>query len=242
VRELSYRDLGGLMFDLHRFGGRRDELVAAKLNRLGETDTELRAIERTLEDRQPVTVLREAGVVACLRCAAIHSSEDNFCPHCGLSVSRDTERPLSTADAPPASSPAAEATPAPAPHPAAPPPAAPITAARVAAAPPAATAAQPAPAPAETPRQPPVPARATAAPAAAGASAPSMPTPEPAAAAPVPTQQYATTAPAKDAPATSPPEDSPPSEQAKGDESDGSIEQPTQIVRRPERPEGSGAE
>ncbi len=95
------------MFDLHRFGGRRDELLAAKLGRLGEVDSELRAIENVLEQRQPVTVLREAGVLACLRCAAIHSSEDNYCPHCGLSVSPSAERPLSTApEAQPGAAPA----------------------------------------------------------------------------------------------------------------------------------------
>ena len=32
ARELAYRDLGGLVFDLHRFGGRNDELVIAKLD------------------------------------------------------------------------------------------------------------------------------------------------------------------------------------------------------------------
>jgi hypothetical protein len=97
ARELSYRDLGGLMFDLHRFGGRREELLAAKLARLGQLDDELRSIEKALKDRQSVATLRQAGVIACPRCAAIHSSEDSFCPNCGLGVSRDSEPPLSGA-------------------------------------------------------------------------------------------------------------------------------------------------
>jgi hypothetical protein len=96
VRELSYRDLGGLTFDLHRFGGRKDELLAAKFTRLGQLDAELRALERALGEREPVAVLREAGVVSCPRCAAIHSSEDNFCPHCGVSPSGDAEQPAAS--------------------------------------------------------------------------------------------------------------------------------------------------
>jgi hypothetical protein len=95
ARELAYRDLGGLVFNLHRFGQRNDDLVLAKLTTLEQIDRELRALEASLEERQDVTVLREAGVTACPRCAAIHSSQDRFCPTCGLSVSRHTNLPIS---------------------------------------------------------------------------------------------------------------------------------------------------
>jgi hypothetical protein len=105
ARELAYRDLGGLVFDLHRFGQRNDELVLAKLNTLSRLDSELRALEFSLDEAQPVTVLREAGVSACPRCAAIHSSEDRFCPACGLPMSRRVDLPISG----PASTPAADA-------------------------------------------------------------------------------------------------------------------------------------
>ena len=91
ARELGYRDLGGLVFNLHRFGQRNDALVLAKLTTLGHIDTELRALEDALHERRPVTVLREAGITACARCAAIHSSEDNFCPNCGLPMKRHVE-------------------------------------------------------------------------------------------------------------------------------------------------------
>ena len=74
ARELAYRDLGGLVFSLHRFGQRNDELVLAKLSTLSRIDAELRALESSLAERQPVTVLREAGITACPRCAAIHSA------------------------------------------------------------------------------------------------------------------------------------------------------------------------
>ena len=63
----------------------------AKLTTLGHIDTELRALEDALHERRPVTVLREAGITACARCAAIHSSEDNFCPNCGLPMKRHVE-------------------------------------------------------------------------------------------------------------------------------------------------------
>jgi hypothetical protein len=125
ARELAYRDLGGLVFNLHRFGQRNDALVLNKLNTLGHIDAELRTLETALGERDTVTVLREAGITACPRCAAIHSGDDRFCPNCGLSMSRHVELPIS-------GSPAASAAPLPAPG--APPPTA-------------ATAAPPGPAP-----------------------------------------------------------------------------------------------
>jgi len=86
VRELGFRDLGGLVFDLHRFGRRGDELVAQKLNALAAVDLELRALERALADVRPFHELREPGLAACPRCSAIHGSEARFCPSCGTSL------------------------------------------------------------------------------------------------------------------------------------------------------------
>ncbi len=121
ARELAYRDLGGLVFNLHRFGQRNDALVFAKLTTLARIDGELRTIEASLDERQPLTVLREAGITACPRCAAIHSSEDNFCPNCGLSMGRHADLPVGfQAAGTPAPAPAAPAAPAPAPAPPAP--------------------------------------------------------------------------------------------------------------------------
>jgi hypothetical protein len=94
ARELAYRDLGGLVFNLHRFGERNDALVLAKLTTLSQLDAELRTLEGVLAEREPVTVLREAGITACPRCAAIHSSEDRFCPNCGLSMARNVDLPI----------------------------------------------------------------------------------------------------------------------------------------------------
>ncbi len=97
ARELAYRDLGGLVFDLHRFGQRNDPLVLAKLATLRQIDTEVRELEAVLNDRRPVTVLREVGIAACPRCAAIHGSDDRFCPGCGLAFDAKADRPISTA-------------------------------------------------------------------------------------------------------------------------------------------------
>jgi hypothetical protein len=118
ARELAYRDLGGLVFNLHRFGQRNDSLVLAKLGTLGRIDSELRAIEDVLRERRPLTVLREAGITACPRCAAIHGSEDRFCPNCGFSIARNVDLPIagaaSTQAVTASGAPAAEPAPAPA--------------------------------------------------------------------------------------------------------------------------------
>jgi len=114
ARELAYRDLGGLVFNLHRFGQRNDALVLAKLTTLSQIDAELRTLEAALSEREAVTVLREAGVTACPRCAAIHSSEDRFCPNCGLPMSRQADLPIAgptTPGSPPTPA-TAQATPA----------------------------------------------------------------------------------------------------------------------------------
>ncbi len=100
ARELAYRDLGGLVYSLHRFGQRNDALVLAKLETIARIDNELRGLESALAEHQPVTVLREAGVAACPRCAAIHGSDDRFCPNCGLAMDPRAERPVASAAAP----------------------------------------------------------------------------------------------------------------------------------------------
>ena len=88
LRELAFRDLGGLVFDLHRFGRQRDDLVHGKLESLREIDAELRTLEAALDDRREYTDLREAGVAACPRCGALHDTGANFCPGCGTSLRR----------------------------------------------------------------------------------------------------------------------------------------------------------
>jgi hypothetical protein len=112
ARELAFRDLGGLVYNLHRFGQRNDSLVLAKLATLSRIDAELRGLEAALAERQPVTVLREAGITACPRCAAIHSGEDRFCPNCGLPLSRRSDLPIAGVAAAAAEHPGAPGVPA----------------------------------------------------------------------------------------------------------------------------------
>ncbi len=184
ARELAYRDLGGLVYSLHRFGQRNDALVLAKLETITRIDNELRGLESALAEHQPVTVLREAGVAACPRCAAIHGSDDRFCPNCGLAMDPRAERPVASAAVPaatqPSSAPAGTSapiqpptTPAEMPAPArppfsppaqtSPPFATPAAAASSLASPPAPapSTAQPAAAQPSTPRATPAPAPAT---------------------------------------------------------------------------------
>jgi len=215
ARELAYRDLGGLVYNLHRFGQRNDPLVFAKLGTLGLIDNELRTIETALAERRPVTVLREAGITACPRCAAIHGSEDRYCPNCGLPMSRHADLPIAgaPAGAPPAAD-GAVAQPQPAPQSAAPP----LHASPPAAAP---AAAAPRPAPAAPAPQPAPPAPQP------------VPQPAPAAAAP-PTQRHPLSQPPSPpdfAPGRSP---SPPPRPSQGGQPAGARpEETTEIIRPP---------
>jgi ribosomal protein L40E len=86
VRELGFRDLGGLVFDQHRFSQVNIALVEGKLQALAHVDAELRALEHALDDRRPLTELREPGISVCSRCGALHGSEARFCPSCGTPV------------------------------------------------------------------------------------------------------------------------------------------------------------
>ncbi len=86
ARELAYRDIGGLIFDMRRFSRSRQDLLDAKVGALASVDQELRALERALDERRAIHELREPGISSCARCGALHSSQANFCPHCGLQL------------------------------------------------------------------------------------------------------------------------------------------------------------
>jgi hypothetical protein len=139
VRELQLRDLGGLVFELRRFGRQREDLVSEKLTQLETTDEELRQLETVLDDRRAVVELREPGIGGtCPSCGALHGSADRFCSHCGRpldaaaangSGERAEPEPATTEVAEPeraanGSSEVAEHKPEPTPTPTEPPPAA----------------------------------------------------------------------------------------------------------------------
>src|SRR5215210_6801121 len=86
VRELGFRDLGGLVFDQHKFGRLNEDLVRGKVAALAAVDAGLRALEQALGERRDITELREPGITACPRCGTLHGSDANFCPSCGLAI------------------------------------------------------------------------------------------------------------------------------------------------------------
>jgi len=122
AREVALRDLGGLVFDLHRFGRDRNDLVEQKLAALSTLDGEMRALEALLDDRRDVTVLREPGLASCPRCGALHASDAAFCSACGLPVGRGAAQPAGPALTGPLPGPAVAPSAPPAPAPEAPAP------------------------------------------------------------------------------------------------------------------------
>ena len=86
VRELGFRDLGGLVFDQHKFDRPNVDLVRGKVAALAAVDGELRALEDALGERRDITELREPGISACPRCGTLHGSDARYCPSCGLAL------------------------------------------------------------------------------------------------------------------------------------------------------------
>lgn len=102
-RELLLRDLGGLVYEIHRSGtaGDREQhrsLVAGKVERLAGLDHELGAGRASLGETRGEIVVREPGIGgSCPRCGEIHGSDARFCSACGF--------PLEVTDAPAPSGP-----------------------------------------------------------------------------------------------------------------------------------------
>ncbi|MFL5846766.1 MAG: hypothetical protein ACJ762_18945 [Solirubrobacteraceae bacterium] len=105
VREIGFRDLGGLVLDLDRFGRDRPDLVELKLAGLKSIDAELRALEIALDDAPETEELFEPGISSCAACGSIHGSDARFCPSCGTPVGGAPAEPPAAAaetDPPPA--------------------------------------------------------------------------------------------------------------------------------------------
>jgi hypothetical protein len=88
MRELGLRDVGGLVFDLDRFGRSRDDLVREKLVALAAIDAELSAVGGALDQDASFAELREIGIAPCPACAALLPSDARFCSACGVRVDR----------------------------------------------------------------------------------------------------------------------------------------------------------
>lgn len=85
-KELELRDVGGLVFELHRAGRSDQRLVDAKLETLDATDTELRNLREALDIEGHVIELREAGIASCSSCGELMGSTDRFCASCGAAA------------------------------------------------------------------------------------------------------------------------------------------------------------
>lgn len=93
LRELMLRDVGGLVYELHRappddaVREQAGRVVEAKLERLSALDAERRELEATLGDVRAETVVREPGVGgACPGCGEYFASDARFCSRCGTRV------------------------------------------------------------------------------------------------------------------------------------------------------------
>ncbi|MDP9378445.1 MAG: zinc ribbon domain-containing protein [Actinomycetota bacterium] len=91
--DLMLRDLGGLVYEIHRSARDGNEehhrqLVVAKLERLSRVDYELRAAASVLGRSDTDLVLREPGIGGlCPRCGEIFGSDARFCSACAFPVS-----------------------------------------------------------------------------------------------------------------------------------------------------------
>jgi hypothetical protein len=82
-QEPALRELGDLLLESHRRGEQRPATLGAKLAALEQMASESERLERALDERRELLVLREPGITVCASCATLHGSDDRFCPHCG---------------------------------------------------------------------------------------------------------------------------------------------------------------
>jgi len=88
ARELMLRDLGGLLYEVHRTGGgdvaAHAGVIGGKLERLARLDAEAAAIETALGARRSEAVVFEPGIGGtCAVCGELYGSAARFCSHCG---------------------------------------------------------------------------------------------------------------------------------------------------------------
>jgi hypothetical protein len=91
ARELMLRDLGGLVFEIHRTGGgdmtSHAPVVAGKVDRLRQVDAESIALETALDAPRGEAVVFQPGVGGtCAVCGELYASTARFCSECGTST------------------------------------------------------------------------------------------------------------------------------------------------------------
>lgn len=107
ARELMLRDLGGLVYEIHRTGGgdlpAHAGLMAGKIERLATLDAEAHSLEAVLAAPREQVALFEPGVGgACDACGELYGSDARFCSRCGTPTSGELQ-PLERAAPSPAS-------------------------------------------------------------------------------------------------------------------------------------------
>jgi hypothetical protein len=88
ARELMLRDLGGLLYEVHRTAGGdvtgHSTVIGAKVERLARLDAESERIEAALGAPRSETVVFQPGVGGtCQVCGELYGSADHFCSNCG---------------------------------------------------------------------------------------------------------------------------------------------------------------
>jgi hypothetical protein len=117
ARELMLRDLGGLLYEVHRTGGgdvtAHSQLIAAKVERLSSLDAEARAIESALGARRSEAVVFQPGIGGtCDACGELYGSAAHFCSNCGAPTGAVAAAPAEQRTVPPMpKAPATEAEP-----------------------------------------------------------------------------------------------------------------------------------
>ena len=114
ARELMLRDLGGLLYEIHRTGGGNVDahapLVDAKVQRLVDVDAESRALEAALGAPRSAALVFQPGIGgSCPACGELYALGARFCATC----SRPTNAvPVASGDHPVRAMPAAPEAPA----------------------------------------------------------------------------------------------------------------------------------
>jgi hypothetical protein len=94
ARELMLRDLGGLLYEIHRTGGgdvsAHSTVIGAKVQRLANLDAETGAIETALASPRGDAVVFQPGVGGtCNACGELYGSAARFCSNCGAPTGAD---------------------------------------------------------------------------------------------------------------------------------------------------------
>jgi hypothetical protein len=88
ARELMLRDLGGLVYEVHRTGGgdmtAHGDVIDSKLRRLAAVEAETGAIETALSVARDDTIVFQPGVGGtCDFCGELYGSVARYCSNCG---------------------------------------------------------------------------------------------------------------------------------------------------------------